>query len=70
MNSLKNECANIKHQMLPGLKFSNNSNDTEFLNQFRFHTEESVLACEKLLQSDNNIKETFVCYLYIKTINF
>jgi len=70
MNSLKNELPNIKHQRVPGLKFSNSSNDTEFLNQFPFQTEESVLACEKLLLADNNIREKFVCYLYTKTINF
>ncbi|KAF0707960.1 Integrase catalytic domain-containing protein, partial [Aphis craccivora] len=47
-----------------GLKFSNNSNDTEFLNQFPFHTEESVIACEKLLQTDNDIKENFKHFLH------
>jgi len=69
MNSLKSEFANIKHQMLPGLLFSNDSKDTEFLEQFPFHTEESVLACEQILQTDDNVNEKFVC-LFTKTIDY
>jgi len=68
MNSLRSEFANIKHHMVPELLFSNDSKNTEFLDQFPFFTEESVLACEKVLQTDDNIKEKFVC-LYTKTVN-
>jgi len=55
--------------MLPGLLFSNDSKDTEFLEQFPFYKEESVLACEQILHTDDNVKEKFVCF-YTKTIDY
>jgi len=62
MDSLKSEFANIRHQMLPGLLFSNDCKDKQFLEQFPFYTEASVLAFEQLIfQANNNVKEKFVC---------
>jgi hypothetical protein len=69
MNSLRSKFANIKHQIVPGLKFSNDTKDTTFLDQFPFSTEESVLVCDKLLQGDDNVNEQFVC-LCTKYIKF
>jgi len=63
MDGLKNKFANIKHQILPGLLFvSNDCKDKEFLEQFPFYTEASVLAFEQLiLQANDNVKDKFVC---------
>lgn len=61
MNSLESEFANIKHQIVPELLFSNDSKDNAFLELLPFSTVESILACEKLLQSDDSVKEKFVC---------
>jgi len=62
INSLKNEVAKLTRHVLPiGLAFSNDMEDKKFLDQLPFSNWENVLVCESLLQTNNDVKDKFVC---------
>jgi len=65
ISSLKNDVAKLARHVLPiGLAFSNDVEDKQFLDQLPFSNWENVLVCERVLQTNNDVKEKFVCRLY------
>lgn len=62
ISSLNNNIAKLTHHMVPpGLAFSNNLEDMQFLEQFPLSNWENLLICEEVLQRNNEVKEKFVC---------
>jgi len=62
ISSLKNDVAKLARHVLPtGLAFTNDVEDKNFLDQLPFSNWENVLACERVLQTNNDVKEKFVC---------
>jgi len=62
ISSLKNDVAKLVRHVLPiGLAFSNDVEDKQFLDQLPFSNWENVLVCERVLQTNNDVKEKFVC---------
>lgn len=62
ISSLKNDIAKLTRHILPiGLSFSNDMEDQRFLDQFPFSNWENVLICERVLETNNDLKEKFVC---------
>lgn len=62
ISSLKNDVAKLTRHMVPiGLAFSNDMEDKQFLDQLPFSNWENILACERVLQANNVVKDKFVC---------
>lgn len=61
MNSLKDDFAKLTSKLVPTLGFPNNNVDQQFMEQFPFSNEDSVLECEKILEVDSSVREKLVC---------
>jgi len=62
ISSLKNDVAKLIRHVVPlGLAFSNYMEDKQFLDQLPFCNWENVLVCERVLQTNDDVKEKFVC---------
>lgn len=65
--SLKDYFTNFTNQIVvPTIGFSNDIDDQLFLELFPFSTKDSVFKFEKILQTDNNIKEKFVSLNFMR----
>lgn len=61
IDSLKNDFTKFADQIsVPTIGFTDDIEDSLFLELFPFSTKDDVLKCETILQKDNNIKQKFV----------